>query len=186
MAAAGCCLFDTALGRLGIAWTGLGAIQAVQLPEADDEGTLRRMRRRCGDAPEVHPPHEVLEVIQRLQRALEGQPDALLDVPVDYAGVADFQQRVYETARRIPVGQVTTYGELARQLGEPGAARAVGQALGHNPFAPLVPCHRILAAQGGSGGFSAEGGTRTKLRLLEIERAVLGPAGPGLFDEPGP
>jgi methylated-DNA-[protein]-cysteine S-methyltransferase len=70
---------------------------------------------------------------------------------------------------------------MARDLGDAGAARAVGQALGHNPFAPLVPCHRILAAHGGSGGFSAEGGTRTKLRLLEIEGAVLGP-GPGLFD----
>ena len=67
-------------------------------------------------------------------------------------------------------------------LGEPGAARAVGQALGANPFAPIVPCHRILAARGASGGFSAEGGARTKLRMLEIEGAPLGPDGPGLFD----
>ena len=104
------------------------------------------------------------------------------DVAIDYEGVPPFHQRVYEAARAIAPGRVKTYGELARELGDPGAARAVGQALGHNPFAPLVPCHRILAARGASGGFSAEGGARTKLRMLEIERAVLSPDGPGLFD----
>ena len=140
------------------------------------------MRQRCGDAPEADPPPAVREVIARVQAWLEGGRDALLDVPLDYEGVPPFHQRVYEAARAIPPGCVKTYGELARELGDPGASRAVGQALGHNPFAPLVPCHRILAADGGSGGFSAEGGTRTKLRLLEIERAVLGSSGPGLFD----
>lgn len=181
-AAAGCCLFDTAVGRLGIAWTAAGGVQAVQLPEASGEGTLARMRRRCGDAPLAEPPAQIAVVIGRLQRLLAGERDPLADVPIDYSGVPAFQQRVYEAARAIPPGRVRTYGELARDLGEPGASRAVGQALGHNPFAPLVPCHRILAAHGASGGFSAEGGTRTKLRLLEIERAVLGADGPGLFD----
>jgi methylated-DNA-[protein]-cysteine S-methyltransferase len=103
-------------------------------------------------------------------------------VPIDEEGLPAFHARVYAAARAIPPGQVTTYGEMARALGEPGAARAVGQALGHNPFAPVIPCHRILAAHGASGGFSADGGTRTKLRLLEIEKAVLGGQGPGLFD----
>ncbi|MBN8489515.1 MAG: MGMT family protein, partial [Burkholderiales bacterium] len=78
-------------------------------------------------------------------------------------------------ARAIPPGRTRTYGELALDLGEPGAARAVGQALGANPFAPIVPCHRILAAHGGAGGFSAPGGTRTKLQLLALERARLTP-----------
>jgi methylated-DNA-[protein]-cysteine S-methyltransferase len=181
-AAVGCCLFDTAIGRIGIAWTAQGALQAVQLPGPDDAGTLRRMRQRCGDAPEAAPPPAVREVIARVQAALEGGRDPLLDVPLDYDGVPEFNQRVYEAARAIPPGRVTTYGDMARGLGEPGASRAVGQALGHNPFAPVVPCHRILAAGGAGGGFSAEGGTRTKLRLLEIERAQLGQGGPGLFD----
>ena len=180
-AAAGCCLFDTAIGRIGIAWTEEGRVQAVQLPEAEDEGTLRRMRRRCGQAPVAQPPGAVQHVIARLQAHLQGERDALLDVPIADEDLPAFQRRVYAAARAIPVGRVTTYGEMARGLGEPGAARAVGQALGHNPFAPLVPCHRILAASGGSGGFSAEGGTLTKLRLLEIERAQLGD-GAGLFE----
>jgi methylated-DNA-[protein]-cysteine S-methyltransferase len=179
--AVGCCLFDTAVGRCGIAWTAQGAVQAVQLPEPDDARTLDRMRKRCGDAPQSVAPAGPAEVIARLQAALAGTRDALLDVPLDWDGVPPFHRRVYEAARRIAPGSVVTYGEMARDLGDAGAARAVGQALGHNPFAPLVPCHRILAAHGGSGGFSAEGGTRTKLKLLEIEGAVLG-GEPGLFD----
>ena len=181
-AAIGCCLFDTAIGRCGIAWTGDGAIQAVQLPETSDGRTLLRMRRRCGNAPEAQAPGEVARVIGRVRHLLEGDRDAMLDVALDYEGVPPFHRRVYEAARAIVPGRVKTYGELARELGDAGASRAVGQALGHNPFAPIVPCHRILAAQGASGGFSAEGGARTKLRMLEIERAVLSPDGPGLFD----
>jgi methylated-DNA-[protein]-cysteine S-methyltransferase len=180
-AASGCCLFDTAVGRCGIAWTADDKVQAVQLPEADDARTIARMRRRCGEAPEATAPGPVSRVIERMQAALAGTRDDLLDVPLDWDGVPPFHRRVYEAARRIAPGSVVTYGEMARDLGDAGAARAVGQALGHNPFAPLVPCHRILAAHGGSGGFSAEGGTRTKLHLLEIEGAVLG-QGPGLFD----
>jgi methylated-DNA-[protein]-cysteine S-methyltransferase len=181
-AAVGCCLFDTAIGRCGIAWTAQGAIQAVQLPEPSDARTLGRMRRRCAEAVECEAPETVAAVIVRVQRLLEGDRDAMLDVPLDYEGVPPFHQRVYEAARAIVPGRVKTYGELARELGDAGASRAVGQALGHNPFAPIVPCHRILAAQGASGGFSADGGARTKLKMLEIERAVLSPDGPGLFD----
>jgi methylated-DNA-[protein]-cysteine S-methyltransferase len=182
-AAVGCCLVDTAIGRVGLAWTAQGAIRSCQLPEADDAGTLARLRRWAGPAPEQAPPAQVLATIERLQRALAGGRDALLDVPLDEEGLPPFHSRVYAAARAIEPGRVTTYGEMARSLGEPGASRAVGQALGHNPFAPIVPCHRILAAQGGSGGFSAEGGARTKLKLLEIEGAVLGAGGaPGLFD----
>jgi methylated-DNA-[protein]-cysteine S-methyltransferase len=180
-AASGCCLFDTAIGRCGIAWTTEGRVQAVQLPEADDARTVARMRKRCGAAPEAGAPPAIAQVIARMQSALAGTRDDLLDVPLDWEGVSPFHRRVYEVTRRIPPGSVVTYGEMARDLGDAGAARAVGQALGLNPFAPLVPCHRILAAHGGSGGFSAEGGARTKLRLLEIEGAVLGGA-PGLFD----
>ena len=103
------------------------------------------------------------------------------DLELDMAGVPPFHQRVYAVARAIPPGTTMTYGEVAQLLGEPGAARAVGQALGHNPFAPVVPCHRVLAAGNRSGGFSASGGVRAKLRMLQIESAQLG-SQPGLFD----
>ncbi|MBC5786248.1 methylated-DNA--[protein]-cysteine S-methyltransferase [Ramlibacter sp. USB13] len=178
--ALGFCLFDTAIGACGIAWT-QDALAAVQLPETTADGTRRRLLRATGEVDEAEPPAFVRDAIARIQALLEGAQDDLADLPLDMEAVPPFHQRVYAVARAIPPGEVLTYGEVARRLGEPGASRAVGQALGHNPFAPVVPCHRVLAAGGRSGGFSAEGGALTKLRMLEIEGARLGGA-PGLFD----
>lgn len=177
--ALGACLFDTAIGPCGIAWTA-DALAAVQLPETTREGTLRRLQRHTGEAGESAPPPFVQAAIARIQALLAGARDDLADLPLDMEGVPAFHQRVYALARAIPPGEILTYGEVAKRLGEPGAARAVGQALGHNPFAPVVPCHRVLAAGGRSGGFSAEGGAITKLRMLEIEKAQFGNE-PGLF-----
>jgi methylated-DNA-[protein]-cysteine S-methyltransferase len=177
--ALGCCLFDTAIGPCGIAWTG-EALAAVQLPETTREGTLARMLRYTGDVPEADPPAFAQAAIARIQALLQGAQDDLADLPLDLDGVPAFHRQVYAVTRAIPPGEVLTYGEVARRVGEPGAARAVGQALGHNPFAPVVPCHRVLAAGGRSGGFSAEGGAMTKLRMLEIEKARFG-GEPGLF-----
>jgi methylated-DNA-[protein]-cysteine S-methyltransferase len=174
------CLFDTAIGACGIAWNE-DALAAVQLPETSREGTARRMLRHTGEVPPAEPPPFVQQAIVRIQSLLQGGRDDLADLPLDFGTLPEFQRRVYEVARAIPPGEVLTYGEVARRIGDPGAARAVGQALGHNPFAPVVPCHRVLAAGGRSGGFSAEGGAQTKLRMLEIEGARLG-EGPGLFD----
>lgn len=179
----GFCLFDTAIGACGIAWAE-EALVAVQLPETSDDRTRARMLRALPDAPElpeVDPPAWVAAVIGRVQALLRGERDDLLDVPLDVERVPAFHRRVYEITRAIPPGRVLTYGEVARRIGEPGASRAVGAALGANPFAPVVPCHRVLAAGGRSGGFSAEGGADTKLRMLEIERAQFGDT-PGLFD----
>ena len=173
------CLFETAIGACGIAWTG-DKLAAVQLPEVDEAGTRRRMLRYTGEVPEGVPPQWVARAITRVQALLEGARDDLADLPLDLEGVPAFHQRVYEVTRAIAPGDVLTYGEVARCVGEPGAARAVGQALGANPFAPVVPCHRVLAAGGRSGGFSAEGGAMTKLRMLEIEKARFG-GEPGLF-----
>ncbi len=111
-------------------------------------------------------------------------PVDLSNIVLDMHGVPPFHQRVYALARGITPGETLTYGEIALRLGDSGLARAVGQALGHNPFAPVVPCHRVLAAGGRAGGFSANGGVDTKLRLLQIERARIN--GPGLFDAPAP
>ena len=177
--ALGACLFDTAIGPCGIAWTA-NALAAVQLPETTREGTLHRLQRHTGETGESAPPPFVQRAIARIQALLAGARDDLADLPLDMEGVPAFHQRVYALARAIPPGEILTYGEVAKRLGEPGAARAVGQALGHNPFAPVVPCHRVLAAGGRSGGFSAEGGAITKLRMLEIEKARFGNE-PGLF-----
>ena len=179
--AQGCCLFDTAIGPCGIAWT-QAALAAVQLPETSRAATLARVRRHLGaEVPEQAPPAFAAVAIARIQALLAGTRDDLADLPLDLEGVPPFHRRVYEVARAIPPGEVLTYGEVARRIGEPGAARAVGQALGKNPFAPVIPCHRVLAAGGRSGGFSAEGGATTKLRMLEIEKTRFGPQ-PGLFD----
>lgn len=179
--ARGCCVFDTAIGPCGVAWTAT-ALAAVQLPEGSRDATLARLRRHVGDGvPEGPPPDFAAAAMARIQALLAGTRDDLADLPLDMEGVPAFHQRVYEVTRAIPPGEVLTYGEVARRLGEPGAARAVGQALGKNPFAPVIPCHRVLAAGGRPGGFSARGGADTKLRMLEIERSRFGPQ-PGLFD----
>ncbi len=175
-------LFPTPLGFCGIAWN-TQALTGVQLPEADEAATRQRMARRFPDLREGMPPPFVREAIAAITALLEGhplEPRDLSHLPLDMAGVPPFHQRVYELTRRIPPGETLSYGEVARQLDAPGAARAVGQALGANPFAPVVPCHRVLGAKTGTGGFSAHGGLQTKLKLLEMEGARF--AGPGLFD----
>jgi methylated-DNA-[protein]-cysteine S-methyltransferase len=178
--AGGWCLFDTAIGACGIAWDG-EAIVACQLPEPDRAGTARRMLRQHTGLAESQPPGWVAKVIERVQALLDGAHDGLGDVPLDMQAEPEFNRRVYEVTRAIPPGRTLTYGDVAREIGEPGSARAVGQALGHNPFAPIVPCHRVLGAGNTGVGFSATGGVATKLRMLEIERAQLG-GQPGLFD----
>lgn len=172
-------LFDTAIGSCGIAWTEAG-IAGVQLPEADAQQTRQRMLQRFPEAQEAAPAGQALAAVEGVAAMLRGQPHDFTSLVLDMHGVPAFHQRVYALACDIAPGQTLTYGEVAARLGEPGAARAVGQALGRNPFAPVVPCHRVLAAGDKPGGFSASGGIRTKLRLLIIEGAMRGT--PGLFD----
>lgn len=173
-------VFDTAIGRCAIAWSEHG-IAHVQLPERSDALTCARLLRHLPDAAQGEPPATVGSAIERIRGLLDGSHDDLVDVSLDLRGVPPFHRRVYELVRSIGPGRTMTYGEIAAELGDPGAARAVGQALGANPFAPIVPCHRVLAAGGRPGGFSAAGGVSTKRRMLEIERARIGTA-PGLFD----
>ncbi len=119
--------------------------------------------------------------ISKIQDLLRGEPADLADVKLDLRGVPEFNLRVYEIARAIPPGKTLTYGEIAERLGDPAAARAVGQALGENPIPIIVPCHRVLASGGKFGGFSAPGGLETKAKLLTIEGAQTSEA-PSLFD----
>jgi methylated-DNA-[protein]-cysteine S-methyltransferase len=183
-------LFDTTLGRCGIAWSRRGVI-GVQLPEGSEIATRARLRRRFPAAREAPPPPEVRRAIDGVVALLRGEPSALDDVALDMAGVPPFDRRVYEVARTIPPGGTLSYGEVAKRLGAPGAARDVGQALGRNPFAIIVPCHRVLAAGGKIGGFSARGGVSTKRRLLAAEgapgraSAVADLFGPGERDQGG-
>src|SRR3990167_9385327 len=138
-------LFDTPLGACGVAWSEAG-ITSLLLPGADEARTRAALRRRHAEAREDAPPPAVRAAIEAITALLSGEPRDLIDIALDLHGVPDFHRRVYERSRRIGPGHTCTYGELAVQLGEPGAARAVGQALGANPVAVIVPCHRVLAA----------------------------------------
>jgi methylated-DNA-[protein]-cysteine S-methyltransferase len=173
-------LFDTAIGHCGIAW-GDGGITAVQLPEADERKTRVRLIRRCPEAREAAPPPEVRRAIDGIVALLRGERSDLAAAALDMERVEPFERRVYEITRTIAPGATLSYGEIATRLGDAALARDVGQALGRNPFPLIVPCHRVLAAGGKAGGFSANGGVTTKLRLLTIERARTSDA-PTLFD----
>lgn len=162
--------FDTAIGRCGIAWNDDARVVRVWLPQVSGGGSLPRS---MASTIEALPPPAVAQAIASIKALLQGEPRDLTDVPLDMDRLSDFDRRVYELARGIAPGHTLTYGEVARQLGEPGGARRVGQALGRNPFPLVVPCHRVLAAGGHTGGFSAPGGVETKLKLLAIEGATL-------------
>jgi methylated-DNA-[protein]-cysteine S-methyltransferase len=170
-------LFDTALGRCGIAW-GPRGIAGVELPGSSDDSTRRRLRRSAPGAVELEPPAGVAAAIAAIERLLAGAPEDLSSVVLDMDEVPEFHHRVYDVARAIPPGETRSYGEIATALGEPGAAQAVGKALGRNPFPIIVPCHRVLAADGTLHGFSAPGGLETKRRMLALEGAMP----PSLFD----
>jgi methylated-DNA-[protein]-cysteine S-methyltransferase len=182
MAERGFALFETAIGPCGIAWRG-DAVAGVQLPEGGLRGTRTRLARRFPDAREAPPPPAVRRAIAGMTALLGGTPTDLSFVELDMAAVPPFHRRVYEAARAIAAGRTLSYGEVARRIDAPGSARAVGQALGRNPFPIVVPCHRVLAAGGRTGGFTADGGVGTKLRMLAIEGAPVNGALP--FAAPG-
>ncbi len=172
-------IFDTAIGACGIVWTARG-ISGVQLPEADAQATWARITRRHAGAVEAAPPLQVREAIGGIVALLAGEPRDLSTIVIDDAATPDFNRKVYVIARSTPPGATLTYGEIAERLGDKMLAREVGAALGQNPTPLIVPCHRVLAAGGKAGGFSASGGVVTKLQLLSIENAQ--PDGPTLFE----
>ena len=173
-------LFDTAIGRCGLVW-GERGIAGVQSPGPTEAATLARLKRRFPNAREATPPASVQRAIDGIVALLAGGRADFSDTVLDLDGVPEFNRRVYAIARTIPPGETMTYGEIATRLGDRLAARDVGTALGQNPVPLIVPCHRVLAAGGKTGGFSAPGGVRTKLKLLSIEGARLNDE-PGLFD----
>jgi methylated-DNA-[protein]-cysteine S-methyltransferase len=175
-------LFPTAIGDCAIVW-GESGVAGLQLPEADPERARALIRRRFPEAEEVADlPPPIAAAIDDIASLARGEPRPLDWIELDFTGIDAFRRRVYRAARAVAPGTTTTYGALAEAIGAAGEARAVGSALGGNPFPIVVPCHRVLAAGGKAGGFSAHGGVETKLRLLTIERARTN-AEPSLFAE---
>lgn len=163
-------LFETAIGWASVAWGDSGLV-AVHLPERDAEVARRGFLRRFPDAVEAPWPDPLTATVAGIQALMRGEKADLSRAPLDLSRTPEFHAKVYEIARAIPPGETLTYGEIAEKLGDKLLARDVGQALGKNPWPIVVPCHRVTAAGGKPGGFSARGGVNTKLRLLAIEGA---------------
>ncbi|WP_372781004.1 methylated-DNA--[protein]-cysteine S-methyltransferase [Phenylobacterium sp.] len=179
-------LFETEIGWAGLAWNDNGLI-GVHLPERDPDNNRRSFERRFPGIAEAPAPESLAATIQGIQALMRGEKADLTGAPLDIARVPDFNARVYEIARAIPPGETLTYGEIAVRLGDKLLARDVGAALGQNPWPIVVPCHRVTAANGKLGGFSARGGVNTKVKLLAIEGAkVLEPAPPKARLAPAP
>jgi methylated-DNA-[protein]-cysteine S-methyltransferase len=179
---AGCAytIFDTAVGRCGIAW-GESGIIGVQLPEVREIETRRRLFRLYPDARELRPPPRVETAIEGIAALLRGEGADLSAVALDLGGIPAFNARVYAFTRTIPRGQTRTYGEVAASIRASGAVRSVAQALARNPFVIIVPCHRVLEAGGYADNISPNGGSISKRRLLSIEGAG-SPSSRTLFD----
>lgn len=171
MDASGILVFETPIGPCGLAWGERGLI-GVSLPDATAEATRARLLRRFPEAVGSDPPPGVLDARDLILDLLAGEPADLTPIVLDLDRVGDFERRLYLVLRTVPPGQTVSYGELAARLGEPNGAQAVGQAMGKNPWPIAVPCHRVVGSNGKLGGFSAPGGTRTKLKILEIEGAL--------------
>jgi O-6-methylguanine DNA methyltransferase len=167
------CTFDTPMGACGIGWASDGSVTHFQLPESTAQRTASRMARMTAATSPSVPPAAVARVIDRVRAHLAGDAQEFESVRLELNGVSEFERQVYRVTRTIPSGQTMTYGDIARAVDHPGAARAVGQALGRNPIALIIPCHRVLAAGGKSGGFSAPGGRSTKAKLLALEGVLL-------------
>lgn len=168
--ASGFALFDTAIGRCAVVWNET-ALVATGLPGTDEADTRRWIGACHPGAHEAAPPPHVAPAVEGMRRLLAGEPVTFGDVPLDWGSAGEFERRVWRAAQAIPPGATRRYAEIAEALGDRGLARSVGQALGRNPFPLVVPCHRVLAAGGRPGGFSAPGAVATKLRLLAIEGA---------------
>jgi methylated-DNA-[protein]-cysteine S-methyltransferase len=174
-------IFDTAVGPCALGW-GEHGVTRVWLAEGSTDRCRERILRKYPDAAETPPPEPVAAAIERIQALLAGAKDDLADIQLDWSEAPAFDRSVLEICRAIPPGETLTYGDIARRLGDLALARGVGQALGRNPFPIIVPCHRVLGSDGKVGGFSANGGTETKLKMLTIERARTS-AAPTLFDD---
>jgi methylated-DNA-[protein]-cysteine S-methyltransferase len=174
-------VFDTALGRCAVV-AGPEGLLGVLLPSSDERVMRGRISRLYPYAIERAPRGAVADAVVRIQALLTVGEADLSPIVLDVSRIGGFERQVYEIARGVPPGRTITYGEIARRIGDVAESRRVGQALGRNPWPIVVPCHRVLGADGKAGGFSAPGGVDTKMRMLALERARTSDA-PNLFDE---
>ena len=163
-------LFPTAIGTCGVAWSDRGLV-AVQLPEKDETATEKRLTVKAASAGPAEPPPSIVALVADIRRYLAGEQVDFSAVAVDLQSIEPFRRKLYEALRGIGYGHTTTYGTLAKELGTTDweGARDVGEAMGRNPVPIVIPCHRVLAASGKLGGFSAPGGPATKKKLLALE-----------------
>jgi methylated-DNA-[protein]-cysteine S-methyltransferase len=157
--------FQTMWGTVSFAATDKG-VCGLCLPVGSPRRAEAIARRRW---PEAKRQPELMRGLQRRIAAYFSGERISFDVPVDLAGLTEFQRAALRACSTIPYGTTTTYGRLAAMIGRPGAARAIGGAMARNPIPLIIPCHRVLAADGGLGGFSAEGGVDVKSRMLRLE-----------------
>ncbi|MEJ5018310.1 methylated-DNA--[protein]-cysteine S-methyltransferase [Ochrobactrum vermis] len=179
MESSGITIFETEIGPCGIAWRGQ-KIVGVEIGDADEKETRYRLDERFPGAEDTDLPVFVTNTIQGVRALLTGAAVDFSDAPLALDTQPDLNRQVYEIILELKPGETTTYGAIARRLGDISLSQAVGYALGKNPFPIIVPCHRVLGANGKVGGFSAAGGTATKLKLLNIERAKIS-SEPDLF-----
>ena len=173
----GFAVFDTAMGWCALAWSERGIVRGW-LPAESEVSIRGSVARRCPEAIEAEPPGFAADAIAGVKALMADGATDLSGLQLDEEAIPPLHRQVYD----IPPGEALTYGEVAERLGDKNLAREVGRALGLNPFPPIVPCHRILAASGRTGGFSAPGGVDTKLKLLNLEKARTS-AAPSLFDD---
>ena len=168
-------VFETAMGFCAIAWSDSGVVR-FQLPTKSADTAERLVRRRVPGAELGALPEEVAGVVAAAKRYFGGEETDFSQIRLDLAGEDAFFTRIYAALRRVGWGRTTTYGALAKEVGlAREAARDVGEAMAKNPVPLIIPCHRVLAAGGKIGGFSAPGGSRTKVRMLELEGVRVGP-----------
>lgn len=177
----GYALFPTAIGVCGLAWSEHG-VRRVVFPESSEAAARARLTRGDRDLTEGAPPPAISAAMVAITALLETGRADLSAIALDMDGVDAEERAILEATRTVPPGSTVTYGELAARIGQPRATREVGQAMARNRFPIVVPCHRVLAAGGGFGGFSAPGGLESKARLLTIERASTS-AAPMLFGD---
>ena len=176
-ASTGSAVFETALGFMGLAWSEKG-VTRLFLAEKSRDAIERRLSRAFGTAPAQRIPPWVEDLVAAIRAYAAGDEVDFSAVPVDLTGVDAFRLAIYDAARKLGFGETTTYGELAKRAGHGGLPRETGAALGANPVPLIIPCHRIVAAGGKIGGFSAPGGSASKERMLTLEGVHLGPPPP--------
>ncbi len=160
-----CAVIETELGDIGIGWTDKG-LARLSLPG----GNLTDRLSRWGHRHE--PPAAISPIVEAIVRYGQGEPIEFDAYELDLGVVPDFHRAAYEDIRKLKWGQTTTYGAIARRLGDGNLSRAVGQAMGANPIPLVIPCHRVLGADGKAGGFSGPGGVGSKMRMLALEQAA--------------